>query len=462
MYSKMVRQVLFPLHEKMMHRPTFAYAGELEKTQWLSRDALEQHQLDKLKALLNTAVAHSPWHAKRILSAQIPLAEGQTPTLADLARLPTMDKSDAQKHRDQIAWPGVPGGSSLYNTGGSSGQPLIFYYGKARQASDAAGRIRARRWWGVDIGDREVYLWGAPVELAKTDRVKQIRDRLMNQLLLNAFDMSIANMALYAQAIERFQPKCIYGYASSLTLLAKHIENSGKPIHLPELKAVCTTGEPLYPNQRAIIQQVFGAPVANEFGSRDIGFTAHESPAGQMLLLSESMILEILNANGQAVAPGETGEAVITGLCSQAQPFIRYRTGDMLKASAETCQAGRGLHVIDEVVGRSTDFIIAADGTIMHALAVIYVLRAIEGIGEFKIIQHSTTELEVQYVANSEKTTDTQWRQQAEQAITAQLKQRLGAKTQVSFQRLQKIPPEKSGKYRYVVSHVSLPSEYTG
>lgn len=460
MYPKIVRNLLFPFHEKLMKRPTFTYAADLEKTQWLSRAAVEQLQLNKLKALLSIALEHSPWHAQRIRDAQIPMGTEQTPTLEDLARLPTMDKSDAQAHRDQIAWAGVPGGRSLYNTGGSSGQPLIFYYGKWRQASDAAGRIRARRWWGVDIGDKEVYLWGAPVELAKTDRIKQIRDRVMNQLLLNAFDMSIENMELYSQAIEKFQPKCIYGYASSLTLLAKHIQQRGKPIHLPQLKVVCTTGEPLYPNQRAIIQQTFGSPVANEFGSRDIGFTAHESPEGQMLLLSESMILEVLDSQGQAVAPGETGEAVITGLCSQAQPFIRYRTGDMVKASSEQCKAGRGLHVIDEVVGRSTDFIVAADGTIMHALAVIYVLRAIEGIGEFKIIQHSTSELEVQFVSNEETTSDSQWQQRAEREITQQLKQRLGQSTNIILNKMDKIPPEKSGKFRYVVSHVPLPSNY--
>lgn len=230
-----------------MHRPTFHYADELEKTQWLSPAEMEQLQGNKLKALLNVALEHSPWHAQRIRNAKIPLAADQTPTLDDLTRLPTMDKSDAQSHREQIAWAGVPGGGTLYNTGGSSGQPLIFYYGKERQASDAANRMRARRWWGINVGEREVFLWGAPVELAKTDRIKQIRDGLMNQLLLNAFEMSAKNMALYAQAIEKFQPTCIYGYASSLTLFANYLVNEGKTLHLPTLKAVCTTGEPLYP-----------------------------------------------------------------------------------------------------------------------------------------------------------------------------------------------------------------------
>jgi phenylacetate-coenzyme A ligase PaaK-like adenylate-forming protein len=73
------------------------------------------------------------------------------------------------------------------------------------------------------------------------------------------------------------------------------------------------------------------------------------------------------------VAAGELGEAVLTGLCSEAQPFVRYRTGDLVRLGNETCREGRGLHVIGEVVGRSTDFVVRPDGTIMHALAVVYV-----------------------------------------------------------------------------------------
>ena len=155
--------------------------------------------------------------------------------------------------------------------------------------------MRARRWWGVEPGDPEVYLWGAPVELDKTDRIKTLRDRLLNQLVLNAFEMSPARMDEYASAISSFRPACIYGYASSVALLAAHVLERKTKLRLPALKVVCTTGEPLFDHQREVIGEAFGVPVANEFGSRDIGFTAHESPHGQMLLMSESIILEVLD-----------------------------------------------------------------------------------------------------------------------------------------------------------------------
>ncbi len=441
-------RVVYPLQEWVFGRPTFSYLAKIEESQRLDRERVEALQLEKLRQLLGVAYAHSPWHRRRLEAAG--LAPGAMSSLADLQRLPTMTKQDAIANADDLVWRDVPGGAFKYNTGGSSGQPLIFHFGRSRQASDAAGRMRARRWWGVEPGEPEAYLWGAPVELNKTDWVKTLRDRLINQLVLNAFAMSPGRMDGYLDALESFRPRCLYGYASSVALLAAHAKARTRRLRLPQLKVVCTTGEPLFDHQRALIGDVFGARVANEFGSRDIGFTAHETPEGQMLLMSESILLEVLNAAGQPVAPGEMGEAVMTGLCSDAQPFIRYRTGDMVRMSTEPDRAGRGLHVIAEVVGRQTDFLVRADGTIMHALAGIYVLRATEGVAEFKLIQHDLRDLEVQIVPGP------RWQAESAQAIDAGLRQRLGDDVRVTVRLVDRIAPEASGKHRYVVSRVAL------
>lgn len=452
MHPYLSRRVFYPLQEHLLKRPTFKYLAELEQSQWLSREEIEKLQGIKLKALLRSTHDHCPWHRKRIKEAALDLDSEAPLTLQDLRRLPLMDKKDILANGEEMVWQGVPGGAFKYNTGGSSGEPLRFYFGRWRQASDAAGRLRARRWWGVAAGDREVYLWGAPVELNKTDWIKGVRDRLLNQLVLNAFAMSPENMDSYVEAIRAFKPKCLYGYASSIALLAAHARERCGKLSLPSLQVVCTTGEPLYPYQRALIEEVWGVPVANEFGSRDIGFTAHETPAGQVLLMSESIILEVLDKAGRPVEAGELGEAVMTGLCSEVQPFIRYRTGDIVRQSHDTCQGGRGLHVISEVVGRNTDFIIRADGTIMHALAVIYILRAIEGIAEFKFIQQTVQDIELLLVPGGG------WQAEASQQIIRELQARLGDEIRVRIRLLDQIPPEASGKHRYVVSHVPLPA----
>lgn len=454
MFPWLARRIIFPLQEMAMSRPTMSYFRDLERTQWSDRESLEALQQLKLNQLLGTALAHCPWHAERFQRADLiePITSGRL-TLTDLKRLPTMTKADARANIDRLVWRSVPGGAHQYNTGGSSGEPLIFYFGRQRQASDAAGRMRARRWWGVEPGDREAYLWGAPVELNKADRIKTARDRLINQLVLNAFAMSPTRMDEYLERLARWQPVCIYGYASSVALLAAHAEARCKLLRWQGLKVVCTTGEPLYADQRELISRVLGVPVANEFGSRDIGFMAHESPDGNLLFMSESHILEVLDEQANPVTPGSPGEAVITGLTSAAQPFIRYRTGDIVRLSATREAAGRGLHVLEEVTGRSTDFVVHADGTIMHALAIIYAVRGVDGVAQFKCVQHTPLEMDVQIVPNSA------WTALSAEKITAGLKARLSSAVRITIIEMDSIAPEASGKHRYVVSHVYLPAE---
>jgi phenylacetate-CoA ligase len=139
----------------------------------------------------------------------------------------------------------------------------------------------------------------------------------------------------------------------------------------------------------------------------------------------------------------------MTGLCSHAQPFIRYRTGDVVRYAHETCKAGRGLHVIGEVMGRTTDFVVRSDGTIMHALAVIYVLRAVDGVAEFKFIQHTERDVEVLVVPSPA------WTDAARSHVNAGLVARLGHEVRIAVRLVDSIPPEPSGKYRYVVSRVA-------
>jgi phenylacetate-CoA ligase len=108
--------------------------------------------------------------------------------------------------------------------------------------------------------------------------------------------------------------------------------------------------------------------------------------------------------------------------------------------------------VIGEVIGRTTDFVVRADGTVMHALAVIYVLRAVDGVGEFKIIQHDLDQIEVLVVP------DARWTPAAAEAIERGLQLRLGSDVRIETRLVDSIAPEASGKHRYVVSRAKSPA----
>jgi phenylacetate-CoA ligase len=102
-------------------------------------------------------------------------------------------------------------GRHVFNTGGSSGEPLVFFIGKQRVTHDVAAKWRATRWWNVDIGDPEIVVWGSPIELGAQDRVKQLRDALMRTELLPAFEMSDTRLDSFLQRIRRRRPRMVPG-----------------------------------------------------------------------------------------------------------------------------------------------------------------------------------------------------------------------------------------------------------
>ncbi len=351
LYTRFASGLLFPLQEWVKKHQSVARRRELERTQWLKPDEIAALQLARLREFLVRAAREVPYYGR--LFGEHGFDPASLVTLADLARLPFLDKPRIRAHVEDLKSRST-GPLVKYNTGGSTGEPLVFYMGMGRVSHDVAAKWRATRWWGVDIGDPEVVLWGSPVELGRQDRYRALRDRLFRTYLLPAFQMSEAQMDDYCREIRRISPRMAFGYASAVALLARHARSRGHRLDDLGVRVVFTTGETLYPDQREVIEAVFGAPVANGYGSRDAGFIAHQCPSGSLHVSAEDIVVELVGADGCPVAPGEGGEVVVTHMATDDFPFIRYRTGDVAVASGARCPCGRGLPVLDEVQGRST------------------------------------------------------------------------------------------------------------
>jgi len=293
-------------------------------------------------------------------------------------------------------------------------------------------------------------VWGSPIELGSQDRVRLLRDKFLRTELLSAFEMSNANLLQFTERIRKIKPRMLFGYPSSLALLAEYVANNGYRVDDLGIKVIFVTSECLYEYQRKAIETSFGAPVANGYGGRDAGFIAHQCPEGGMHLTAEDIVVEIVGEDGEVLPFGERGEIVITHMSTGDFPFVRYRTGDVGSLSEEACSCGRGLPLLAEIEGLSTDFIKAADGTVIHGLALIYVLRDIPQVEEFKIIQDSVTSITVQLVTSASDT------EPLEKTVTEQFRRRLGDTLAVNFDYVSRIEREASGKFRYVVSRLTI------
>ncbi|TVT76011.1 MAG: phenylacetate--CoA ligase family protein [Denitromonas halophila] len=445
-YTRFVSQAVFPLQERLKKHDTVRVRRAMEASQWWPAGQLEAFQRDRLRAFLSDVGAHVPYYRQVFSDAGFDPAK--ISRVADLQRLPFLTKPLIRANTEALRADDARA-LARFNTGGSSGEPLIFFIGDERVTHDVAAKWRATRWWDVDIGDREIVVWGSPIELGAQDRVRQFRDALMRTELMPAFEMSETKLDGFVARIRARRPAMLFGYPSAISHIARHAEMRGIRLDDLGVRVVFVTSERLYDDQRESIERLFGCPVANGYGGRDAGFIAHQCPSGSMHITAEDIVVEIVDASGQVLPSGQSGEIVVTHLATRDFPFIRYRTGDIGVLDDTPCACGRGLPVLKEIQGRSTDFVIALDGTVMHGLSLIYVLRDIPAVRAFKIIQETLTLTRVQ-VEPGEGFSD---RDVA--LIQSGLQARLGASVEIVVEQVAQVAPERSGKFRYVISKIA-------
>lgn len=445
-YVGFLRRVLFPLHERIKGHQTFRMVREMERAQWLPPAQLREWQEQRLRALVTHACATVPYYAE--LFRQLGLAPHDIHTAADLPKLPLLSKEIIRENLERLK-SRTARGLRRFATGGSTGQPLIFYLGPTRVSSDIAARWRAESWWGVGIGDREFVIWGSPVELTKQDRLRDLRDRIFRTRLLSAFEMSPEIMDRYLDELTRRGCRRVFGYPSSIALLCEHAQRRGRDLCRLGVRAVFVTAEYLWDHWRQTIAEAFGCPVVNGYGGRDSGFIAQECPAGGMHLTADRLLVEIVDEGGRPLPSGELGEIVVTHLDTPEMPFLRYRTGDMGTLGSGACACGRTLPLLARIEGRKTDFIVAPDGRILHGLSLIYVLRELEGIEQFRITQKALDEFEIELVRNGSYDSGNEAR--IREAFAA----RLRAPVTVLFRYSEGLRPAAGGKFRYVISEVA-------
>lgn len=447
MYTALVSHVIFPLHERLKGHDSVRVRRELERTQWWPRERLAQLQLERLRALLTRARQNVPYYRQAFRDAGF--EPGAVQAFADLRALPLLTKPLIRANLERLKSE-RSGSLHRFNTGGSSGEPLIFFIGKERISHDVAAKWRATRWWGVDIGDRETVVWGSPIEVGAQDRLRTLRDRILRTTLLPAFEMSEARLDHFIAQIRAQQPQMLFGYPSALNFIAQHAEKRGIAMDDLGIRVAFVTSERLYDDQRSRIGKVFGCRVANGYGGRDAGFIAHECPAGGMHITAEDIIVETIRPDGSPCEPGEAGEIVTTHLATGEFPFIRYRTGDVGVLGETQCACGRGLPLLQQIHGRTTDFVVAQDGTVMHGLALIYVLRDLPGVEAFRVVQHSRDRTTVKLVVDSSVD-----RGAHAASIVRGFQRRLGERVLVDVEFVEEIAAEKSGKFRYIVSDIA-------
>ncbi len=334
-----------------------ALLQQMDSSQWLAPPELRRRQFGQLELVLQHAFSSSPWYRKRwdgLFDPALPL------TPARLAALPLLTRRDLQENFDGLTCRNIPphGAVGETSTTGSTGTPVRVLKTELCLLLWDVFTLRDEIWHRRDLlgklamirhgmPEGEFDNWGrATTGLAAT-----------GPLVVLGIEHDVGAQLAWLQ---RQQPEYLMTHPSLLAALLDHAGAAG--VRLESLRQVRTFGEPVSAQLREQCRATWGAVITDAYSSNEVGYIALQCPEHDHYhVQSEDVLVEILDEGGRPCKPGELGRVVITTLHNFAMPLVRYDIGDYAEPG-EPCACGRGLPVIQRIVGRTRNMLVTAEG----------------------------------------------------------------------------------------------------
>jgi len=418
---------------------------QLDESQWLAPDALRDLQLAQLDEVVRHA-ASAPFWRDRLAAAG--WAPGRPVDWDVFARLPVLSRADLQAHEQAVRAlpsPQAHGATNEVATSGSTGRPVRVLKTDLCDLMWRAVTLRDHRWHRRDLGAKLAAIryvhdatrampphgertqgWGP-----STDPIYPTGPAALLSLRADPRDQ--------AKWLRREDPAYLLTYPSNLKALAREFADRGK--RLPALRQIRTVSEMLSPEVRALAEQVFGVPVVDVYSTQEIGNVALQCPDHTRFhVQSETVVVEVLDGDGRPVGPGEVGRVVVTALHNFATPLLRYDVGDLAQVGPP-CPCGRGLPVLERVLGRVRNLLVYPDGRRVWPVFNDGRFASVAPIRQYQIVQVALDRLVVRLVADRAVTA------LEEDALRDLLAARLGTAFSIAFDYPARIERDPSGKF---------------
>ena len=449
--------------------------AKLSTLWWARQGGIPAAQLaeQRLQALVAHARADSPFYRRRY--AGVPERRVRLADLPPVTKPELMSQFDDWSTDREVSHEGVRGFLATASVGdrylgryhvwkssGTTGVPAIFLQdAPALAVYDAlvAAQFQALPWTAerlarmVAAGGRAALVTATGEHFAGITSWEHLR-RAYPGGGARSFSVMTPTRELVAE-LNRFRPAILAAYPSVLAILAGE-RRAGRLAIEPAL--AWSAGEYLAPPTRGSIEQAFGCPVINEYGSSECLSIAHECSRGALHVNADWVILEGIDARGEPTPPGEISHTtLVTNLANWLQPVIRYDLADRITRLAQPCECGSVLPGI-RVDGRRDDIVTlrAAGGARVRLppLALATVVEESADVHRFQLVQDGEEHLALR-IDPCEGGRSAAWKRAAP-ALRAYLKRQGLANVRVSLGREAPRADAGSGKLRAVVVETSV------
>ena len=416
----------------------------IEESQWFLSEELDILQFERTKAFLIYAQLHSRFYQK--LFARCGFEPESMRSLADLHKLPVINRAIVRRNLGSIMSDDLATLRVIWlHTSGTTGQGLRFPESLESFQREYAFRFQSYSWAGAHFGGRWAFCAGHPVVPSDcTTPPFWVYDKANNWLLMSSYHLAEANLPHYIHELKKFKPEMLYGYPSSIFLLAITNKKMGSPVWP---NTVVTSSETLLDYQRRAIEDSFHCKAFSYYGNAERAGCMSQCENGLFHLRAEHSYAEILDKHNQPAKPGTPGRLVVTAFGNYATPLVRYDVGDIaIISEGRTCRCGRGGALVERIIGRVEDYVVTSDGRLIGRLD--HLFKDTTNVLMGQIEQDHVNEIRIRIVR------DAYFTAKDEAIIRKEARARLGNEINIRFEYVDDIQRTKGGKFRFAISHV--------
>ena len=419
---------LFPFSDLVFHTHIGAWYRQVGRMLEWSPEQIRQWQDRRLRELIENAYRYSPYYHQ--LFDSLSIRPRDIRSAEDLERIPPLTKEILRERYNDILLQGKPGLHYRHcTTGGSTGNPTRYVKDNESWGFDNAFNIWMWKQTGYRYGDRFLALGSSSLFPTQKGSLRhKLYYGIRGKIPFNAMNLSQERLAECVDLIRKKNLHYIYGYASSLFLLAQYVEEH----HLENdirIKACFPTSEILTDLYRSTLERVFRCTVSDFYGAHDGGIVAHNIHGG--FKVSYNCLVQ--TADGS-----DSGPALLTDVTSTSFPFIRYQLGDEVSLGDGYGSYFNG-QVLSRVIGRTSDVIRLENGRVLTGPGFTVLFGKLRILG-YRIEKNAPMTLLVEVVKREG------YDRTDEELLLATLHKHAGEDCQIQIRYKDRVQTRKNGK----------------
>ncbi|MBR3114991.1 MAG: phenylacetate--CoA ligase [Bacteroidaceae bacterium] len=322
----------------------------------LSREEISKLQAERLQATVRHCM-NVPFYQQKFKDMGI--TPDDIKTADDVRKLPFTTKQDL-RDTYPFGMAAVPLRDCvrLHSSSGTTGNPTVILHTQ-KDLDEWANQV-ARNLWMVGLRPDDVFQNSSGYGMFTGGLGFQYGAERLGMLTVPA---AAGNSLRQIKFMKDFGTTAVHAVPSYVTRLYEVMQEQGvDPRRDTKLRVLAIGAEPHSEEQRQRIEQMMGVKAYNSFGMSEmcgpgVGFECPEQNG--LHFWEDYYIVEIVNPETlEPVPDGEIGELVLTTLCREAMPLLRYRTRDLTRVLGRSCPCGRNHIRLDRMRGRSDDMMV--------------------------------------------------------------------------------------------------------